>query len=250
MDKLCCECKIKIQKDPDNSCSICKNNEMIYCKKCLNLCSECKINICIKCAKTCKICGKIFCMKYLYKGKVCNQCEKYKGNVLATENEWNLLSDLCGKKLQMQLLLFKASVDGLNAVNFHSKCDNKGPTITLIKSEFGQVFGGYISQSWGKNCNDCTDENSFVFSLTQCQIYRRLGYHSHYDNNTYGPWFGNTQFGIGRGESNDKIINNFCKSEDYSTSGISFEKSSARISGSPNGRFTAQEVEVYRINII
>ena len=29
-------------------------------------------------------------------------------------------------------LLFKGSRDGFKAENFHEKCDNKGPTLTLI----------------------------------------------------------------------------------------------------------------------
>ena len=44
---------------------------------------------------------------------------------------------------------WRASVDGWAASTFHSGCDNKGPTVTIIK--VGQyIFGGYTSDSWGK----------------------------------------------------------------------------------------------------
>ena len=44
---------------------------------------------------------------------------------------------------------WRASVDGWAASTFHSGCDNKGPTVTIIK--VGQyIFGGYTSDSWSK----------------------------------------------------------------------------------------------------
>ena len=44
-------------------------------------------------------------------------------------------------------LLYRASRDGWAASNFHSCCDNKGPTVTVIKSG-NNIFGGYTDQSW------------------------------------------------------------------------------------------------------
>jgi len=44
-------------------------------------------------------------------------------------------------------LLYRASRDGWAASNFHSCCDNKGPTVTVIKSG-NYIFGGYTEKSW------------------------------------------------------------------------------------------------------
>ena len=44
-------------------------------------------------------------------------------------------------------LIYRASRNGWNAVNFHSACDRKGPTITVVKSG-NNIFGGYTEQSW------------------------------------------------------------------------------------------------------
>jgi len=44
-------------------------------------------------------------------------------------------------------LLYRASRNGWAASNFHSCCDNKGPTATVIKSG-DYIFGGYTDQSW------------------------------------------------------------------------------------------------------
>jgi len=64
--------------------------------------------------------------------------------------------------------LYRASRDGKSAIDFHSRCDNKGPTITIVKSENGTIFGGYTDISWfsSKSCDDHEYQHtSFIFSI-------------------------------------------------------------------------------------
>ena len=49
-------------------------------------------------------------------------------------------------------LLFRASRDGFASSVFHSKCDNKGPTITVVKSG-GNIFGGFTENAWTSKIN-------------------------------------------------------------------------------------------------
>ena len=79
--------------------------------------------------------------------------------------------------------------------DFHKKCDNKGPTVTLIKSEEEYIFGGYTSISWSNGYDICLDNNSFIFTLINMYNLNPIkfkpkskGYicHSKYD----GPNFG------------------------------------------------------------
>ena len=44
-------------------------------------------------------------------------------------------------------LIYRASRDGWGATNFHSCCDRKGPTVTVVKSG-NNIFGGYTEQHW------------------------------------------------------------------------------------------------------
>ena len=44
-------------------------------------------------------------------------------------------------------LLYRASRDGWAAFNFHSCCDDKGTTVTVIKSGT-YIFGGYSEGEW------------------------------------------------------------------------------------------------------
>ena len=46
-------------------------------------------------------------------------------------------------------LCWRASQDGWASSTFHSKCDHKGPTVTIIKVD-KYIFGGYTSVSWGE----------------------------------------------------------------------------------------------------
>ena len=50
------------------------------------------------------------------------------------------------------VLLYRASRNGWAAANFHSCCDNKGPTVTVVRCG-NSIFGGYAEQPWesGKN---------------------------------------------------------------------------------------------------
>ena len=58
--------------------------------------------------------------------------------------EW--LGDDCKWKL-----IFRASEHGYSAESFHDYCDDKGPTLVIIKSSGGWIFGGYTTQSWSKS---------------------------------------------------------------------------------------------------
>ena len=63
-------------------------------------------------------------------------------------------------------LLFRASDHKYSAAKFHEYCDNKPGTITIIKSNWGNIFGGYTSKSWtSNNFFYIKDENAFLFLI-------------------------------------------------------------------------------------
>ncbi len=63
-------------------------------------------------------------------------------------------------------LLYRASADGNKPADFHRCCDNKGPTLVVIKSE-DYIFGGYTSRSWesGLSLIYCNSKNIILTSL-------------------------------------------------------------------------------------
>lgn len=44
-------------------------------------------------------------------------------------------------------LCYRASSHGWSGWTFHSYCDNRGPTVTIIRAH-SYIFGGYTDQSW------------------------------------------------------------------------------------------------------
>ena len=44
-------------------------------------------------------------------------------------------------------LLYRATRDGFEAANFHANCDDKGPTVTIVKSG-NNIFGGFTEMPW------------------------------------------------------------------------------------------------------
>jgi hypothetical protein len=58
------------------------------------------------------------------------------------------LLKLLGDKRLVTTLLFSGSIHGWMVNDFHSKCDNKRPTISLFKIKDGDCIGGYTNTLW------------------------------------------------------------------------------------------------------
>ncbi|CAH3168542.1 unnamed protein product [Porites lobata] len=100
---------------------------------------------------------------------------------------------------------WRASVDGWAVSTFHSRCDNKGPTVTIIRVGGTYIFGGYTKLSWsGNSCPGYRyDAQAFLFSLVNKPgwapvklpqtggVYSSHNAYSIYDCSSYGPTFGN-----------------------------------------------------------
>ena len=70
-------------------------------------------------------------------------------------------------------LLYSGSTHGWKPSKFHELCNEKGPTITLMKSKAARVFGGFTMQNWdSETCDYKADEKAFIYSIDRQQIYR------------------------------------------------------------------------------
>ena len=93
-------------------------------------------------------------------------------NLLCHQKDLDLAKILTTKLFNVRkaTLLYRASEHGYCAKKFHSFCDDKGPTVTVIQSNHGNIFGGYISRSWKPELvhfrGHCIiDENAFLFLI-------------------------------------------------------------------------------------
>ena len=97
-------------------------------------------------------------------------------------------------------LLYRASRDGWKGEDFHAKCDDKGATITVIRSTGGFIFGGFADKSWKSSDKYCEPDKAFLFSLkiassevgaAKFRIKQNECSNAMYHISTYGPIFGN-----------------------------------------------------------
>ncbi len=164
------------------------------------------------------------------------------------ENEYiqKLLGWSGYKKME---LLFRGTKDGMNSNSFHNKCDNKGPTISLIKSDKGYIFGGYTPISWCTDNNTKYDSSAFLFTLknvynTAPTKFGNPKSYSIYCNSNYGPTFG--------GGYDICIPSDFLEGSPYSGFPYSYNDSlgygKAIFTGNSNSEnFKLHEIEVFKL---
>lgn len=87
-------------------------------------------------------------------------------------------------------LIYRASVDGQMGKDFHSKCDNIYPTITLYKTNTNKKFGGYTESSWKLETYG-SDYNAHIFSINKEKYYKvnKCPEKSIYSDSKRGPNF-------------------------------------------------------------
>jgi len=93
-------------------------------------------------------------------------------------------------------LLYSLSRDGCGPQSFHSKCDNQGPTVTVLYTPQGSVYGGYTSVAWQSSGYWKQDDKAFLFQLVfaQKKVSRKFPIKNPSDAifhaDSYGPFFG------------------------------------------------------------
>ena len=94
-------------------------------------------------------------------------------------------------------LLYRGSIDGWKAKDFHRLCDNQGPTVTLVKSSAGRVSGGFTTVSWTSAYGDKTDAKALLFSVDSEVMFPCIQHDQAVVHESYhGPNFGNANLQI------------------------------------------------------
>ena len=135
------------------------------------------------------------------------------------------------------------------AKDFHDRCDNKGATVTVIKSSKGRISGGYTQLSWTSpsSAKYYKDDSAFLFSVSFSKKYPvTSGQDAIYCASNRGPCFysGSTNLGL-RDEPMNGSNNGYSYlGKGYNIPGDSEGKSI--LTGDGN-KFTCVEVEVYQV---
>ncbi|KAF2068574.1 hypothetical protein CYY_010101 [Polysphondylium violaceum] len=131
---------------------------------------------------------------------------------------------------------------------FHSACDGKGPTITVIETTDGCIFGGYNSQSWNDRGKYYGDNKCFIFTLVNKHGIEPTKYFPETD--TYyvgstpsqGPVFGFEP----DGNRDIKIL----ESDPFQSFPSSYNDTTGvgKTTLNPSRYFTIKNLEIYRCN--
>jgi len=150
-------------------------------------------------------------------------------------------------------LLYRGSRDGFNASAFHSKCDGKPKTLTVVKAmDSKNIFGGYFDGKWAQS-GSYISSPSWLFSLVNrynkpVKLMPSTTSSNTYVNGSYGPtWGGGHDLHI-----NDRMqsANNYSSPSTYRTFapgyaslGVNYDNS--LLAGSSH--FKVEEIEVLQI---
>jgi hypothetical protein len=170
--------------------------------------------------------------------------------ILSEKYQIEQLMSLCEFPVRQKLnLIYRASQDGFETVNFHSKCDNKPNTLIIIKSTNGNVFGGYTEKTWNHAGFYKADQNSFIFSLiNKPNKPIKMKWSQNYGiccNISYGPTFGGG-FDLkiaDKSNTNTSSYSNLCHS--YTHPDYAYGSNEAKSFLASSYNFQVSDIEVY-----
>ena len=89
-------------------------------------------------------------------------------------------------------LCYSKSLHGASSYTFHSRCDNKGATLTLVELSNGYKLALYTTVPWTSRGGYAGYGTSYIASITRnsCHHNRYGSQYLIYDRNSYGPTFG------------------------------------------------------------
>ena len=129
---------------------------------------------------------------YFKEKEIENQFLDEESLILTEEKEINFVKNLIRsiKPKSKLKLIYRASKDGQMGKDFHSKCDNIFPSVTLYKTDTNKKFGGYTESNWKLETYG-SDNNALIFSVNKEKYYKvnKCPEKSIYSDITRGPNF-------------------------------------------------------------
>jgi hypothetical protein len=170
------------------------------------------------------------------------------GTLWTTDHQVQL-NRFYGNENQEWELVYKATKNGFDRHIWHQCCDKQGPTLTVIQSSEGYLFGAYTAASWdiGKK-QWMVDKTAFLFTLINPHnipptkyVINSDGKNAIWSGDSAGPIFGCWDICI------------YLQKNKNSQSNIDFPKNYIDSIGRGNLTFTGSvkfstpEIEIYRL---
>ena len=150
-------------------------------------------------------------------------------------------------------LQYRATRDGFSAQDFHNKCDGIENTFTVVKSEYGNIFGGFTEKAWDSSDKYYADPKAFIFSLVNKEnkpfkVNCTNGADAIGCSSSYGPSFGDSTTGhdiliYSDSNANSRSLCNFGSSYKHADYPYNKKRTNAILGGSYY--FKTLEIEVF-----
>ena len=139
------------------------------------------------------------------------------------------------------------SENGSKCEDFHKYCNNKGPTLTLVKTTKNQVFGGFTPLDWKNEGGEINDKSSqsFIFSLNLMKKFDMInkGGKAIRCLKNEGPDFGDEDF---------SLLQNMRKGRTFANKSCNYlSNNNLELTGAKGEceYFETEELEVYKVII-
>lgn len=164
----------------------------------------------------------------------------FKSSLINRKEEKVIKGFIKGKILSAELI-FDTEKDGDTIDDFKKNCEGKFPTLFIIKTAVGSVFGGYATSAWKEN-GPIPDYNAFVYTLNPNKKYAvtmpKFGLYGYRPNENIMFQFGSVGFRI-EGKCT-KNSNNVIRGSNYEKGFLDF------IQG--DHKFRVSRLEVFKLN--
>ncbi len=181
---------------------------------------------------------------------IINQCFDFHIEAFISKNKmeilknWIINSSSFYKNRTFQFsLIYKATVDGDSAKNFHNNVDGNGPIVIIVKTIENKIIGGYTSKPWSSSNEIQNDPEAFLFSFETFKIYKIIkSSYACVHIPTMGPSFGNTfDFHI-----SDKCLTNELSSVNEEGKCFNFYDNKNLLNKPKRTNFKVLDYEVYK----
>lgn len=107
-----------------------------------------------------------------------NQNQKnfsFESKIIPNFNDFKFIYDEICKQLNKKeiklIQRFNVLIDGDSSIAFHTKCDNIGPNISIVKTTDNLIFGGFTIKNWSTQTTIKKDDLAFVFNFQTKKIH-------------------------------------------------------------------------------
>ncbi|XP_052812403.1 interferon-induced protein 44-like [Mya arenaria] len=151
-------------------------------------------------------------------------------------------------------LLYNITKDSCDTATFHQRCDNQGPTVTVLYNPQGSVYGGFASVGWEGSGIWSVDNAAYLFQLKfsglrKCNRFpAKPGCKTVFSSPTFGPVFG---YGGDLNTFHSQPIPNengvFKLNGNMRRFGTNFDAPGLQSADINNGTMDVTELEVYKV---